>query len=107
MSTTPKERKHRIILTDDIIGREVFFILPKGETLDNTALNQFTLNKKYTIIDHNSSCLVYIIEDTGRRTNASVAFPCNHLNCITYWKLARITDPSKQKKVKLTNGRSI
>lgn len=102
-----KGRKHPIIVTNDLIGREVFFTLPAGVKLKDTAITGLTPNKKYLIIDVAAGDLVVFLDDIKGKVQTGINLTSVYLDEETYFKLAAITDPSTQKKVKLTNGRSV
>ncbi len=96
---TAKARVDNIIVTDNIIGREVYY---KGVKLPD---NYLTPRKKYKVVANHSG-LPIILDNTGFEIYISFSWPCYHLNQKYNWILAKRTS-SKQLPLYTESGREV
>jgi len=97
------DRKDTIIVTSDIIGREVYFTKFPNYT---EVINHLTPGKKYLVIDHRAENLIYIDANNGKLIVVSLNFPCAHLNGMRFWYIAGRSRAS-QKLILTESGRAI
>ncbi len=96
---TVKARADTIVVTDNIIGREVYY---KGAKL----LSSFLVpRKKYKVVANHSG-LPIILDNTGHETYISFSWPCYHLMERYNWILAKRTN-SKQLPLYTKSGREV
>ncbi len=97
-------RKDQIIVTEDMIGREVFF--GAFPDMSDYIHYTFTPNKRYRVEKTTETGGVYIRTNDDQLICILINHPCAHLDCVTYWKLAARTS-SKQNLVSTVSGRKI
>jgi len=92
-------RKDPIIVTEALIGREVFFL--NNPYISNK--DYVTPNKRY-MITYVSDRMAFILDNVGDSIPVMLNISCAFLDNYTYWKLARRTS-SAQNKVRTKSGR--
>ncbi len=98
---TVKARVDNIIVTDNIIGREVYY---KGAKLSH---NYLIPRKKYKVVDTSNRGLPIILDNNNKyKLHISFSWPCYHLDQKYNWILAKRTS-SKQLPLYTESGREV